>query len=449
MLDPAAMPRVQPFLRADHFWHEAHRRVYEAAMYLAERSEPVDTTTIMARLNATGRLKQVGGAEAIVDMMGASPAVANVEAHGHVVLERWREREAIRIMREAAAKPYVGQVEDTQAYLDDVVHRLDVLARSGPHRAGERNEHALARILKDIHDRGTSGGKRRGLPSGFPAVDAMSGGLHAGRKTTIGAHTGRGKTTISVNLAINVALQGIGVVPFITEITRDEWLEMAIAILARVDTKRLAAGNLTADEAQHVATAAERLSKLPIEIVHDPELTVERVRTVTHQMVERFPRMHGAPLGVEIVDHVHRLSAPQGAKFRDRMALVNDATKKLKTLAQVTRTCVVELAQLKSQSREDMKAKPELGSIMFPEVEREADDVWYLHRPAAQKGVRREHGVPVPLTLIVAKARFGETGETELAWYRDQGRIVDEALPPPMAMAPRFAQDLLGEDDDA
>jgi len=95
LIDPGAIDKVLEFLRAEHFYSEAHRRIFEAALELRERGQPVDYIQISSWLRDRDRLQQVGGMPFLTDLLNVAPALANVEAYARTVYEKSRVRQVI------------------------------------------------------------------------------------------------------------------------------------------------------------------------------------------------------------------------------------------------------------------------------------------------------------------------------------------------------------------
>ncbi len=94
MLDPLAFDKVNEFLRPEHFYSEAHRRIHEACVELSAEGKPVDVVQVATWLRDRERLAQVGGMAYLTEVLNAAPAVANVVAYarGHP-----RENFAVRL----------------------------------------------------------------------------------------------------------------------------------------------------------------------------------------------------------------------------------------------------------------------------------------------------------------------------------------------------------------
>src|SRR5215475_10162424 len=79
MLDPSALDKVVE-LKPEHFYSEAHRRIYEACLELRQSGSPVDVVQVASFLKDRQRLAQVGGMPYLGQILDAAPVVANVAA---------------------------------------------------------------------------------------------------------------------------------------------------------------------------------------------------------------------------------------------------------------------------------------------------------------------------------------------------------------------------------
>ncbi|HCC50059.1 MAG TPA: replicative DNA helicase, partial [Candidatus Jacksonbacteria bacterium] len=61
LIDKDAILKVASFLNSEDFYHDKHRYIYEAMVYLFERREPIDILHVSNRLKEKEQLGIIGG----------------------------------------------------------------------------------------------------------------------------------------------------------------------------------------------------------------------------------------------------------------------------------------------------------------------------------------------------------------------------------------------------
>src|SRR5436309_13790760 len=65
---------IEEGLKAEDFYRERHRLIYESMLALYHENEPVDHVTVADHLRQRGRLEEAGGASAVDALAGAPPS---------------------------------------------------------------------------------------------------------------------------------------------------------------------------------------------------------------------------------------------------------------------------------------------------------------------------------------------------------------------------------------
>jgi len=340
-------------LRPEHFYSESHRRVYEAICDLAEKGDPIDIVTVGSLLKARERLAQVGGMAYLTELLNAAPAVANVGAYAKIVYDRWRVRALGDLGARLHASAYLG-VDDAQEFADEYARDVGAIAQAAWARSRETNAQACKRIFTAIRDAQVaraSGNQPTGLTTGIKGLDALTSGLHAGKKLTIVAKAKVGKTTIGIQVAVHVAKLGFGVDYFITEQTKDEAWAIAMAHLARVNSQRVElamAGKygLAPDEWGRLMAPAAWMSSSPLEFEHRADgWSADTIESAIVEGIERRRRTKSPPLAAIVVDYVQEMKATAGFERKDEHQQIGENARRLKVMAEKYKIAVVELAQ--------------------------------------------------------------------------------------------------------
>ena len=72
LLERAAVERAAEILKAEDFYRDAHRTIFEAIVSLADRDEPVDAITLSDELRSLDQFDAVGGQMYLLDSHGGA-----------------------------------------------------------------------------------------------------------------------------------------------------------------------------------------------------------------------------------------------------------------------------------------------------------------------------------------------------------------------------------------
>ncbi len=428
LVDREALPRVIDFLRADHFFSEANRRTYEAAVDLFRAKRPIDPQTVMSRLRARNRLVQVGGDEFFASLIEAR-SHSNARVHALAVHDMWRRRQVALSCARICGQAY-GDVPDVQAWCDNATRTLGLIGTQNPIRPIESNDETLNRILcETVAPPGAEGEPSvalTGYPTGIHGLDRIVGGLAKGSKTTVAATTGVGKTAIAIQLAVAMAKRGVGVLYFSMEMKREEILRRALAHEAQVSGERIKRRALSPRDKIALADASARLTALPWKIDETPRPTIEEVAAATRAVDEQMMLNEHMHLGMVVLDYIQRIEPSRHMLGRDPHEQVKWATRGFKTLCQELDVIGLELAQAKDgpPGRKPEKPKASSGIADSTQIAKESDDVIFLWPEDDPHDDPRQS-----VTAIVAKQRGGKKGEVSLMFRRDMYTFIDPNAP--------------------
>jgi replicative DNA helicase len=192
LIDRDAIVRVAGFLRAEDFYREAHRTIYQASLDLFERREPADFVLLCDELERRGRLEGVGGPAYLTSLINAVPTAVNVEFYGHVV-----ERCAILRRLITAGGQIAGVAYDLQHDAELAVDKAEQILFGLTQRRRTQEFVPLAQVLESYFDQidyiHQNRGKTFGVPTGFRELDELTGGLQRSDLIIVAARPGMGK----------------------------------------------------------------------------------------------------------------------------------------------------------------------------------------------------------------------------------------------------------------
>ena len=266
-----------------------------------------------------------------------------------------------------------------------------------------------------------------GVPTGYPDIDRMTGGLQPGDFIVLSARPSNGKTTWALNCLINAAKEGYPGLLFSLEMGKDAIIEKIHAIEGHLDGLRMRSGALSAQEFGSLTQAMVRISDLPLWVDDTNETTALEIRAKARRWRSDPtifpPTEEGKPpkLGIIVVDYLQMVAGSDDSQNRERE--VAGIGKALKGLAKELRLPVIAISPLKrARDRRERSERPnpemlrESGSLEY-----DADDILFLHRPVLRKDDPPDRANITE--FIIGKQRNGPTGIKELVYRKECNRF--------------------------
>ncbi len=322
LLRGEAIDEVRALLEPEHFFSEAHRRLFEAACAERDAGRVPDVVTIASRLRAQGRLAQVGGMAYVTEVLNAAPAVEprRLEAYAKTVRNLWARRRLgilgqridARVVHDPA--DVATLVAQAQASLDELTELLAASEQSA--RIDAVRDRAFGEIAQSIQ------APKRGLrPSGFDRLDRLTGGLH-NTLTVIGGRPGMGKTALASCIAIHLARDGRGVYVASLETSQTEVLRRMACAEGRIDLLRAVQHELSLAEWSRLTSAYNDLGTLPIFIDDTPAVRLVELWAKCRRAQLGLAR-EGHPLACVVVDYVQLMGDPYPGMKREEAVAKN------------------------------------------------------------------------------------------------------------------------------
>lgn len=399
LLDNTAAHRLADVnLKAEHFFNAVHGQIWIATMALITASKPADVITVTSALGDAA--EACGGMSYLVAMANSVASAAHVKQYASIVVDMARRRALLAAGDQVQA--LAREPGDPSALLDQAQSILMGLQRQDARSAPV----SLVESIIGRTARWEAMGKGEmapGMRTHLPGLDKrLGGGLQRGRVIVLAARPSVGKTSLGVQIGLNVAEDSHRVLVLSQEMPRGDLTDRITANLGRVSLELLATGILPDDHDAwgRVVDATEKASTMPLEIDDQPALTLLAIRSKA-QMVKA---QRG--LDVLLLDYLQLCAATDRKASRHHQ--IEEISRGLKTLAKELGICVIVLSQI---NRDVAKAdrEPTLADLKESgAIEEDADVVLLLHpkRDLPEGGQL--------LAGILAKNRQGKKGRVAL-----------------------------------
>ncbi|MFN8267234.1 MAG: replicative DNA helicase [Chitinophagales bacterium] len=424
LIEKDAISYISDILKTDSFYVEAHATIYKAIQKLFGKSQPIDLLTVTEELRKDGKLEEVGGAYYISELTNKIASSANVEFHARIIIQKFIQRELIRISTEIIRDAY-EDTTDVFDLLDKAEKRIyeitDKNLRNSVQGIGQLVSKSILQIDGLINRE--DGLLEDSVPSGYLELDKMTSGWKATDLIIVAARPSMGKTAFVLNLARNAAVDyNMPVAIFSLEMGAVQLAKRLISVECEIDAQKVANGKMSDGEFAVLRDKVEKLSASPIYINDQPAINVYELRA----QCRRLQNAHG--IKMVIIDYLQLMSGG-GDKGMNREQEISTISRSLKGLAKELNIPVIALSQLnRSVETRGGEKKPQLSDLRESgSIEQDADMVMFLYRPAyynladANDGTSRKDVAEV----IIAKHRNGPVGTVELRFNNNFGRFYD------------------------
>jgi len=404
-------------IKPEDFFRDAHRRIFEKMVTLAERGNAIDLVTLKEELGRSGEVDEVGGPAYIAALVDGVPRSTNVEHYARIIKEKATLRNLIFSANRILTNAYEAE-QEADVILDEAEHAIFAIAddkvRDGFVSLRDLAQNSLDTIEK-LHARKEL---ITGVPTGFTDLDEMTSGFQPADLIIIAARPSMGKTSLVLNIAQHVGTKtdmAVGV--FSLEMSKEQLFLRMLTAEARIDAHRLRGGFLGERDWGRLSQAIGTLSDAKIFIDDSPSIGVLEMRA----KCRRLAAEHG--LNLIVVDYIQLMQGR--GRFENRTLELASISRSLKGLAKELNVPLVVLSQLSRAPESRSDHRPQLSDLRESgALEQDADVVVFIYRedqyadrtqaPADSQGVAE---------LIVGKQRNGPTGVVKLAFIREFTRF--------------------------
>jgi replicative DNA helicase len=407
MLRPETMYDITDYVGPQSFYAEKHRIIFNAMMELQSKASPIDLLSLSSWLRDKGQLDQIGGASYITELVSSVPSAANIKYYAEIVQKKYVMRNLIECADEIGRLGYEesGELE----YLLDAAEKrvYEVTNFSGAHRFTSLNQE-LAEAWERLDRLHKSRDEIRGIPTGYPELDAKLAGLQKSDLIILAARPSVGKTSLALDIARQTAVHhNVPVGIFSLEMSAQQLVDRMLAAESRVDAWKLRTGKAFVEaDFDSIRHGLDKLSKAPIYIDDQPASNILKMRSVARRLKSE------KGLGLIIVDYL-QLIQPTNTRNSDNIVQqVTEISRSLKQLARELEIPVLALSQL-SRAVEQRGGRPRLSDLRDSgSIEQDADVVMFIHRD--DKINKEESTRPNIAEILIEKHRNGPTGKVEL-----------------------------------
>lgn len=406
LIDSLAAETIVGQLEPKDFYSETHKIIFEAMKDLYLQAKPVDFVTLIDILEKREKLEAVGGINYITSLTNAVPSSAYHASYTEIVKRDSVLRQIIETCSNVASKAYEA---DSTDILADAEKALYEIGEDGSSSGLENMSGAFNNAMEIFEEINQDGGTKRGVRTGFIALDKKIGGLQKTDLIILAARPGIGKTSLAMNIVSNAAIEDKAKCAiFSLEMGREQLAQRMLCSIAGVDMGKARAGELNERDWVKLWGAHKKLAGASIycddNSLNKPSQILAKCR--------KLKRERG--LDLVVVDYLQLMTGD--SKTDNRQTEVSEMSRNMKILAKEIDVPVIVLSQLSRAVESRQGHRPMLSDLRESgAIEQDADMIIFIDRKDQPEGepIKNESYVA---ELIIAKFRNGQPGSVNVGW---------------------------------
>jgi replicative DNA helicase len=413
LIDSNAAATVFEFLDETSFYSNANQKIFVCMREMFEKTVPIDVITLADALRKKQWIEAVGEETYLAELAESIATSANVEYYAKILREKATLRHLISTAAEITTDCFNTEI-DAQEVLDKAESRVFDIAESRIKNRFETVGQLLPRTFEEIDDYAKGGFK--GVQTGFVELDEMTTGLQKSDLIIIAGRPSMGKTSFSLSIAMNAAIQHKHPTAiFSLEMSKQQLAQRMLCGEARVNMHLLRSGKLPKRDYPRLSMAAGPLSEAPIFIDDTPGITVLELRAKARRLKAQ------SNLALVIVDYLQLMGST--GKIESRQQEISQISRSLKGVAKELAVPVVVLSQLsRAPEQRTGNHRPQLSDLRESgAIEQDADVVMFVYRDELYN--KEDESVKGVAEIIIGKQRNGPIGTVNVAFIKDYARF--------------------------
>ncbi|MDQ0150062.1 replicative DNA helicase [Eubacterium multiforme] len=407
-------------IKANMFQVEEHRKIYQVILEMIKKNMSVDLINLLSYSDK--KTKEMGGITYITEIASCSPTNANFETKVSLLLDEYKKRVVYKMVNKVQELNTIDEMTEfinktlESVYKSDVVKDLDIC---NPY------EEYLNNLYADDD---------KGFKTGLYKLDETIGNLQRGRLVTLFARSGIGKSTLAIQIALNLILQSYKVIYGSGEMSVIEVLNKMAASKLNIEYQKMNKKILTAQEKDRVTSFINNLMNKGFYITNETNIN----KVISE--IKLYKLNNG--LDILFIDYINKyISGMNGMSLTEKIGQV---TSQLKDLALKEDICIVLLAQ--ANRRADINESKNISEKITESdiqdsarIEQDSDQVISIYRnkkfdnkklrdKLAEDGLvdyssRNADKNPECVNLTILKNRHGEKNTLAFRWEGEYSRV--------------------------
>jgi replicative DNA helicase len=431
LFDPKIFDELNNFLLAEDFYLPAHQNIYKVYLTLYIQDLPIDEEFVKSELIS----KNIFDEAVMLEILSANP-IHNLTAY----IARIKDHSNKRKLLSLGLQIKINILEEGNTS-DDVAELIEKkmleLSSSSSTLDFKEAGTVISDTKKYIADMRSKGNTILvGVDTGFHELNKMTTGFGQGDFVIIAARPAMGKTSVALNMILNLLEKGEGCAFFSLEMPAEQLILRLVSAKTSIPLQRLRVGDLTQEENIRANDAMDMIAGSKLFVDDGGSINIHQLRSKLRRLKTKHPE-----IGVAVIDYLQIMS---GTGNRERHLEVSEISRGLKMLARELSIPIIALSQLNRSLESRADKRPMLSDIRESgSIEQDADIILFVYRNDVylykEEKEREKAAIAagkdfIPryvekeeeeAEIIIGKQRNGPTGHVKLLFQKKFTRFID------------------------
>jgi len=406
LTNPNLIKSILPNLSLNCFYFPIHKIIYSSIIEIIENNSTVTLTILITYLQDQNKLQEIGGIEAIIKILNRFENFSDLEDYVNLLNEKYLRRLIIEFGKEIITLGYINSLP-----LNEIIEKIESYLFKLNKQNSTNKLYSTAEVLDDIFEEMKSKINQEGnngLITSYRDLDSILQGFQKSDLIIVAGRPSMGKTAFALNLAKRVVEKyNLPLLIFSLEMSRQQIIYRFISTEAKINNNRLKSNKMTSGEWKQLSKAMVTLSKLPIFIDDNSNLTVSDIRAKLRKVF-----IENKKNGLVIIDYLQLMKL--NTTMESRVQEISYITRNLKILAKEFEIPILVLSQLSRGVESRVNKRPMLSDLRESgSIEQDADIVIMLYRDDYYNEKNNLNSIT---EFIVSKHRNGPLGTAQLTF---------------------------------
>ena len=347
--------KITPTLKAESFYFEPHRILYEILTELTEKKKAINLTTIVNSLQDKQLLEKIGGIDRIIGIISKFENFLDLDQYIQILNEKYLRRLIIEVGKQIISWGYLTTID-----LNEIFEKIEIAIKNLTRQEISDQLYSAAEIMDEIFIEMKEKGKNKEIKSFktfFKDLDSIVQGFEKSDLIIIAGRPSMGKTAVSLDIGKNIVEKyNIPLIIFTLEMSRQQILYRLIANKSKISSNRLKNGKMTLKEWNTLSQTMTYISQLPIFIDDNPNVSVSEIRSKIRKIFDKKKKN-----GLIIIDYLQLMRS--NYRLDNRVQEISHITRNLKILAKEFNIPILLLSQLSRGVESRVNKRPMLSDL--------------------------------------------------------------------------------------